>query len=67
MRCDLHVACRHPPRKLATFLPDLAMFISSTKSACVVKPSRELFWALRATSFFRIAEFSCRTSHGVYM
>lgn len=46
------------PRKPATFFPDLAMFISRTKSACVVKPSRELFWARSSTSSFRMDEFS---------
>lgn len=37
-----------------------AMFISSTRSAWVEKPSRELFWERSCTSFFKMAEFSWR-------
>lgn len=43
---------------------DWAMFISSTRSAWVEKPSRELFWERSCTSCFRMAEFSWGTVVG---
>lgn len=48
------------PRKADTFLLDLAMFISSTKSPWVLKPSRALFLARSSINSFRILEFSYR-------
>lgn len=47
------------PRKEATVLHSLAMFISSTKAAWVSNPRSADFWARSSTSCWRIRQFSC--------